>query len=116
MNNARRRSQNTHRMRFALEGQPVEAGVLLDLPREDALDLLEWLGLGRPEFGRIAARELAPQCRRRLWPMPRNVDEACAIAGAGGNRTERRAAGTLRAWTEELLGSLANAESAVLFG
>jgi hypothetical protein len=117
VNNApRRRPQHTHRMRFAREGEPGEAGVLLDLPREDALDLLEWLGLGRPEFGRIAVRELAPLCRRRLWPMPRNVDEARAIADAAGYRTDRRAAGTLHAWTEELLGSLANAESAVLFG
>lgn len=46
----------------------------LDLPRADGLALLEWLGLGQPEFGAIKARELAPLCRRRLWPVPRNAE------------------------------------------
>ena len=45
----------------------------LDLPRGEGLDLLDWLGLGRPEFGAIAARELAPRCRRRLWNVDRNA-------------------------------------------
>lgn len=71
----------------------------LDLPRGEGLDLLDWLGLGRPEFGAIAARELAPRCRRRLWNIERNEHT------------------TLRARTAELL---AVAESAgdgmVLFG
>ncbi len=44
----------------------------LDLPRSEGLDLLDWLGLGRPEFGAIAARDLAPRCRRRLWNIERN--------------------------------------------
>lgn len=46
---------------------------ILEIPRDEGLALLEWLGLGRPEFGAIAARELAPRCRRRLWGVPRNA-------------------------------------------
>ena len=48
-------------------------GSPLDLPRSEGLDLLDWLGLGRPEFGAISARELAPRCRRRLWDIARNA-------------------------------------------
>ncbi len=71
----------------------------LDLPRSEALDLLDWLGLGRPEFGAISARELAPRCRRRLWNIARNAHPS------------------LRAHTAELL-SVAEAagEGMVLFG
>jgi hypothetical protein len=77
----------------------VPPGRPLDLPRGEGLDLLDWLGLGRPEFGAISARDLAPRCRRRLW----NV--------------ERNAHATLRARTVELL-SVAEAagEGLVLFG
>jgi hypothetical protein len=53
---------------FALTGHlPI-----LELPRREALDLLEWLGLGRPEFGAVEVRVLLPLCRRRLWPERRN--------------------------------------------
>jgi hypothetical protein len=53
---------------FALDGRtPV-----LMLPHAEALDLLEWLGLGRPEFGAIEVTSLLPLCRRRLWPEQRN--------------------------------------------
>ena len=45
----------------------------LEISRAEGLALLEWLGLGRPEFGAIAARELAPRCRRRLWGIERNA-------------------------------------------
>lgn len=45
---------------------------MLDVPRTEGLDLLDWLGLGRPDFGAIPARELAPLCRRRLWAVGRN--------------------------------------------
>jgi len=71
----------------------------LDLPRSEGLDLLDWLGLGRPEFGAISARELAPRCRRRLWNIERNAHPS------------------LRARTAELL-SVAEAagEGMVLFG
>lgn len=57
-------------MRFAIEG--CLHAILLELPRATALDLFAWLGLDRPEFGAVDARELAPLCRRRLWPIPRN--------------------------------------------
>jgi hypothetical protein len=102
-------------MRFAVEGQPSKSGVLLDLPRQEGLDLLEWLGLDRPEFGRIAVRAIAPLCRRRLWPIARNVDTARVVASAGG-RSEPRPAGTLRASTERLLAALGDADGAVVFG
>jgi hypothetical protein len=93
-------------MRFVLEGAAPERGALLALRRVDALDLLEWLGVDRPEFGRIPARELAALCRRRLWPIARNVD---AAFGA-------RPAGALQAYTQELLAGLAGSEGSVLFG
>lgn len=71
---------------------------LLELPREEALQLLEWLGLGRPEFGAIEARLLLPLCRRRLWPEPRN-------------------AGPLRAHVEALAAALRDgADAVVSFG
>jgi hypothetical protein len=57
-------------MRFAIQG--ASGAILLELPRETALAFLDWLGLGRPEFGAVSARALAPLCRRRLWPLPRN--------------------------------------------
>jgi hypothetical protein len=64
------------------------------LGRDDALDLLQWLGLERPEFGAVRRSELAALCRRRLWPMPRNIDPAVP---------NRRPAGTLRAATADML-------------
>jgi hypothetical protein len=67
----------------------------LDVPREEGLALLEWLGLGRPDFGAIAARELAPRCRRRLWDIERNAHallrartgELLAVAEGAGEGT-----------------------------
>jgi hypothetical protein len=64
----------------------------MDVPREEGLALLEWLGLGRPDFGAIAGRELAPLCRRRLWAVARNhhdilrgrTRELLAVAEAAG--------------------------------
>lgn len=68
------------RIRFASAGVvlPAAASIpssssILEVPRDEGLALLEWLGLGRPEFGAIAARELAPRCRRRLWGVARNA-------------------------------------------
>jgi hypothetical protein len=55
-------------MRFAIRG----GNVLLEVPHDVGLSFFEWIGLGRPEFGAIPPRTLAPLCRRRLWPMPRN--------------------------------------------
>jgi hypothetical protein len=55
-------------MRFVLDGRTP----FLGLPREEALDLFEHLGLGRPEFGAIEVSMLVPLCRRRLWPEKRN--------------------------------------------
>jgi hypothetical protein len=46
----------------------------LELSRPEGLALLDWLGLGQPEFGAIKARELAPLCRRRLWGVARNAE------------------------------------------
>lgn len=82
-------------------------GEPLTLPRSEGLDLLEWLGLGRPEFGALSGLELAPLCRRRLWPMPRNLDPA---------RGERPR-GTLRMRTAQLLALAEQAGTrAVMFG
>lgn len=91
-------------MRFSVGG-----GIRLRLPRSDALDLLAWLGLDRPEFGAVPASDLAARCRRRLWPMPRNVDPA----------SPPRPAGTLRSMTARLLELCEAAPSAsgpVIFG
>jgi hypothetical protein len=78
------------------------------LGRDDALDLLHWLGLDRPEFGAVRRSELAALCRRRLWPMPRNVDPAVP---------NRRAAGALRAAAAEMLAFVERAkDSHVTFG
>jgi hypothetical protein len=77
----------------------MPSSVLLDVPRAEGLDLLDWLGLGRPDFGAIPARELAPRCRRRLWNVDRNADAS------------------LRTRTTELLAiAEAAAEGVVLFG
>jgi hypothetical protein len=66
------------RLRFASASRDRdrvrEASPMLDVPRDEGLALLEWLGLGRPEFGAIPARELAPRCRRRLWDIARNAN------------------------------------------
>ena len=91
------------RLRFAASSR-----YLLELPREEGLDLLDWLGLGRPEFGAIAARELAPRCRRRLWTV---------VSSDGCTRDDDP---SRRARTRELLAFLALAEGAgetmVMFG
>jgi hypothetical protein len=54
-------------------GASEAAQASLEVPRAEGLALLEWLGLGRPEFGAIGARDLAPRCRRRLWDVRRNA-------------------------------------------
>ena len=50
-------------LRFALDGKEV----FLEIDRDDGLDLLEWLGLGRGEFGAIEASALWRLCVARLW-------------------------------------------------
>ena len=78
------------------------APLSLDVPREEGLALLDWLGLGRPEFGAIPARELAPRCRRRLWM---------------GAAAERNAHASLRGRTGDLLAvAEAAGEGLVIFG
>lgn len=75
------------RIRFAPAGVALPERALpstyppsfLEIPRTEGLALLEWLGLGRPDFGAIAARELAPRCRRRLWSVARNADAALRL-------------------------------------
>jgi len=88
-------------IRFASAGVVLSevASPILEIPRFEGLALLEWLGLGRPDFGAIAARELAPRCRRRLWAVERNDDPR------------------LRSRTSELLAVAETAgEGMVLFG
>jgi len=102
-------------MKFVLDRGPI----LLELPRSDALDLLDWLGLGRPEFGAIDIRELLPLCRRRLWPVPRNIDEPKRQLSydltfkrgkylKGPVSLRERPAGTLRLHTEFLAAAIAS--------
>ena len=113
MKETRRTPHDAWRMLFALEDKLGRQAVVLDVPRQDGLDLLAWLGLDQPEFGRMAARALAPLCRRRLWPMARNVDPA----QPGIRGTSRpRAPGTLRAYTQQLLTCLGAQDGAVVFG
>lgn len=88
-------------MRFGLVGAPTP---FLEVRRRDALDLLAWLGLERPEFGAVEVRRLLPLCRRRLWLVERNVD-----AAAPG-----RPAGTLRALVARLAGHIETAPAAVV--
>lgn len=70
----------TTRTRGATDATDAPAGtsasLFLDMARAEGLALLDHLGLGQPDFGAIAARELAPLCRRRLWAVARNADPA----------------------------------------
>jgi hypothetical protein len=83
------------RASVAPDATPRGAVPSLDMPRDEGLALLEWLGLGRPDFGAIPARELAPRCRRRLWNIERNAHaslrartgELLVIAEAAGEGT-----------------------------
>ena len=91
---------------LAVLAVPLDAGIL-EVSREDGLELLDWLGLGRPEFGAIAARELAPRCRRRLWNHGKKL----------AAHIERNAHTSLRARTSELLAiAEAAGEGLVMFG
>jgi hypothetical protein len=84
-------SRSTRTMVFAVSGcTPV-----LELPRAQGLELLEWLGLGRPEFGAVEVGKLLPLCRRRLWP-------------------ERRNQGPLMPFVESLAASIARSPNAVV--
>lgn len=75
-------------------------------------EVLEWVGLGRAEFGAVEVSVLLPLCRRRLWPEARNVDPA--RPGANG---QTRAAGTLRRLVSELAAGIARTpEALVQFG
>lgn len=65
MGTAARRPRN---MVFAVDGRDV----VFEFPQELGLDLLDWLGLGRPAFGAIEVAVLLPLCRRRLWLEARN--------------------------------------------
>lgn len=63
-------------LRFAAAARIREGLVrtgIVSMPREEGMALLDWLGFGRSEFGAVAARELAPRCRRRLWQVHGNT-------------------------------------------
>src|SRR5687767_3724381 len=66
-------------LRFALYGNTP----FLEIDREVGLDFLDWLGLGRAEFGAIEASALRPLCRRRLWPERRNLAPLVTSSSAG---------------------------------
>lgn len=48
----------------------------VSLSEVDALDLLQWLGFPAEDFGVVDAPDLAARCRRRQWPLARNIDPA----------------------------------------
>jgi hypothetical protein len=82
------------RLRFAPARSSSSASPpSFELPRAEGLELLDWLGLGRPEFGAVPARELGPLCQRRLWDVKRNARpslrartrELLAVAEAAGD-------------------------------
>lgn len=80
----------------------------MNLGSVNALDLLEWLGMPRVEYGHVKATELAAKCRRRLWDEERNHDP---VVEGFERKTPGRAtlvsfgrdAGYLRNKTERLL-------------
>ncbi len=77
------------------------------LPAEDARDLLAWIGYERDVWGALEARDCAARCRRRLWPISRNLDaareEGCTTVQGRKVVVRARPAGYLLAKTEELL-------------
>ena len=80
----------------------------INLANGNAFDLLAWVGLEVNAMGHVAARELAPLVRRRLWDEDRNHDPAIGADDFRGSKGARvvyggRAAGYLRAKCEKLL-------------
>jgi hypothetical protein len=81
----------------------------IQLSERDALDLFAWLGLEQTDFGVLEASDLAARCRRRSWPMPRNVDPAVAAhqERSGGSNVSyvvpARQSGYLLGKTQQLL-------------
>lgn len=75
----------------------------------NAIDLLEWLWYPGNVFGCLEAAEVMARCKRRLWPLARNMDPAVPgreEVGRGGNvrlLVLGREAGFLHSKTEELL-------------
>jgi len=95
-------------LRFALAGQVP----FLEVSRVDGLDLLEWLGLGRAEFGAIEASTLAPLCRRRLWPERRNFAPHVSVVRAGD--AQGRETATLRHLAARVVAAVESAPGAVV--
>lgn len=77
----------------------------LNMANSNAADLLQWIGLNASLWSgeKVKASAIAPLCRRRLWDVKRNYDEA--IPGGGDDRVIYcgREAGYLRRRTAELL-------------
>ena len=95
-----------------------------ELNERDCSDLLQWLWLEPDDFGYLSAPDLAARCRRRTWPIPRNVDPAVLpknpVPGRGGAVREAvagRPAGYLRSCVCALLllAEKAGPEGQILF-
>ncbi len=92
-------------MEYALD----KPETFVQLSEVDALDLLRWLDLPAEDFGVVEASELAARCRRRQWPIARNVDQAVParnVRAVNSNVTyavPARKEGYLRAKTNEIL-------------
>lgn len=98
-------------LNFALNKPDTFVGMY----EQDALDLLEWLGYPRVNFGSLDPSELRARCMRRLWDVPRNHDPQVTrpnpivspfpewMSAAPQKKLIIRPAGFLRARTAELL-------------
>jgi hypothetical protein len=92
-----------------LEYSEKRPETFVELDEENSNDLLHWLGMEPDNFGCVEASDLAARCRRRLWPMARNVDPEIAPHSerSGGSAIRLmvggRPEGYLHARTEELL-------------
>lgn len=81
----------------------------VQLTEVDALDLMRWLDLPAEDFGVVEANDLAARCRRRQWPLARNIDPAVparSMRAVNSNLTysvPAREEGYLRAKTNEIL-------------
>ena len=80
----------------------------INLCNDNASDLLRWLGLPDELLSEHPARDLAARCRRRMWPIQRNIDPPRKEYADGGDgqalliRAGRRE-GYLRHQVERLL-------------
>jgi hypothetical protein len=88
---ADRKNQPTMSVTFSSDRIEVDyetPATFLHLANKNAEDLLEWVGIESEKLnGEIPVVDLIPLCRRRLWPIPRNVDPGSHAVTYGGPGT-----------------------------